>query len=171
MLTHLSHIRLSVISWTVARQAPLSMGFSRQEYWSGLPCPPPGDLPNPGIEPVSLNVSCIAGGFFATTATWGAHANNKHIQNIKCNTSKRETFQNQFKKITVREKKKKGSKLRQISWPTRSLCGLHTKRMTFEMPLFLIPEIVPPSSPCHSELRLSICPHKLRVSFFSSLPQ
>ena len=40
--------------WTVARQAPLSMGFSRQEYWSGLPCPPPGDLLNPGIEPESL---------------------------------------------------------------------------------------------------------------------
>ena len=40
--------------WTVVRQAPLSMGFSRQEYWSGLPCPPPGDLPNPGIEPRSL---------------------------------------------------------------------------------------------------------------------
>ena len=39
--------------WTVARQAPLSMGFSRQEYWSGLPYPPPGDLPNPGIEPES----------------------------------------------------------------------------------------------------------------------
>ena len=39
--------------WTVAHQAPLSMGFSRQEYWSGLPCPPPGDLPNPGIEPRS----------------------------------------------------------------------------------------------------------------------
>ena len=39
--------------WTVAYKAPLSMGFSRQEYWSGLPCPPPGDPPNPGIEPVS----------------------------------------------------------------------------------------------------------------------
>ena len=39
--------------WTVARQAPLSTGFSRQEYWSGLPCPPPGDFSNPGIEPVS----------------------------------------------------------------------------------------------------------------------
>ena len=41
----------SLCSWTVARQAPLSMGFSRKEYWSGLPCPPPGDLPDPGIEP------------------------------------------------------------------------------------------------------------------------
>ena len=40
-------------TWAVAHQAPLSMGFSRQEYWSGLPCPPPGDLPNPGIEPWS----------------------------------------------------------------------------------------------------------------------
>ena len=39
--------------WTIAHQAPLSMGFPRQEYWSGLPCPPPGDLPNPGIKPGS----------------------------------------------------------------------------------------------------------------------
>ena len=44
----------SAILWTVTHQAPLSMGFSRQEYWSGLPCPSPGDLPNPGIEPGSL---------------------------------------------------------------------------------------------------------------------
>ena len=50
----LSRVRLFVIPWTVARQAPLSMGFSRQEYWSGLPLPSPGDLPDPGIKPVSL---------------------------------------------------------------------------------------------------------------------
>ena len=43
----------SVTPWTVTRQAPLSMGFSRQEHWSELPCPPPGDLPNPGIVPRS----------------------------------------------------------------------------------------------------------------------
>ena len=49
----LSSVQLFVIPWTVAGQAPLSLGFSRQEYWSGLPCPPPGDLPNPGIEPRS----------------------------------------------------------------------------------------------------------------------
>ena len=49
----LSCVWLFATLWTVARQAPLSMGFSRQEYWSGLPCPPPGDLPNPGIEPGS----------------------------------------------------------------------------------------------------------------------
>ena len=55
--------------WTVARQAPLSMGLSRQEYWSGLPCPPPRDLPNPGIEPVSLTPPSLAGGFFTTSAT------------------------------------------------------------------------------------------------------
>ena len=47
----LSHVRLFVTPWTVAHQAPPSMGFSRQEYWSGLPFPSPGDLPNPGIEP------------------------------------------------------------------------------------------------------------------------
>ena len=45
-------------------QAPLSMGFSRQEYCSGLPCPLPGDLPNPGVEPVSLTSPALAGGFF-----------------------------------------------------------------------------------------------------------
>ena len=50
-----------VTPWTVARQAPLSMGFSRQEYWSGLPFPSPGDLPDPGIKPTS---PALAGGFF-----------------------------------------------------------------------------------------------------------
>ena len=49
----LSRVRLFATPWTVAHQTPLSMGFSRQEYWSGLPCPPPGDLPNPGIKPRS----------------------------------------------------------------------------------------------------------------------
>ena len=49
----LSHVRLFETPWTVAHQAPPSMGFSRQEYWSGLPFPSPGDLPNPGIEPRS----------------------------------------------------------------------------------------------------------------------
>ena len=49
----LSHVRLFATSWTVAYQASPSMGFSRQEYWSGLPFPLPGDLPNPGTEPVS----------------------------------------------------------------------------------------------------------------------
>ena len=50
-----------------------AMGFSMQEYWSGLPCPPLGDLPNPGIEPVSLMSSVLAGVFFTTSATWEAH--------------------------------------------------------------------------------------------------
>ena len=50
----LSHVQLFAIPWTVAHQAPLSMGFSRQEYCSGLPCPSPGDLPDPGMEPVSF---------------------------------------------------------------------------------------------------------------------
>ena len=52
MLSHFSHVQLFMTLWTIARQAPLSMGFSRQEYWSGLPCPPPGDL-DPGIKPMS----------------------------------------------------------------------------------------------------------------------
>ena len=52
-LSHLSHVQLFATLWTVAHQAPLSMEFSRQENWSVLPCPPPGDLPNPGIKPGS----------------------------------------------------------------------------------------------------------------------
>ena len=52
--------------WTVAHQGPLSMGFSGHEYWSGLPCSPPGDLPDPGIEPVSLMSPSLADGFFTT---------------------------------------------------------------------------------------------------------
>ena len=55
-----------------ACQAILSLGFSRHEYWNGLPCSPPGDLPDPGIEPVSLTSPALAGGFFTTSATWEA---------------------------------------------------------------------------------------------------
>jgi len=54
----------SASPWTVARQAPLFMGFSRQDYWSGLPCPPPGDLLDSGIEPASLASPALAGRFF-----------------------------------------------------------------------------------------------------------
>ena len=53
MLSYFSHILFFAAQWTVACQSPLSMGFFRQEYWNGLPCPPPGDHPDPGIEPVS----------------------------------------------------------------------------------------------------------------------
>ena len=59
----LSHVRLFVTPWTVAHQAPPSMGFSRQEYWSGLPFPSLGDLSDPGIEPTSPT---LVGGFFTT---------------------------------------------------------------------------------------------------------
>ena len=58
--------------WTAACQAPLSMGFSRQGYWSGLPFPPPEDLPDPEIEPASLTSPALAGRFFTTRATWKA---------------------------------------------------------------------------------------------------
>ena len=64
VLSHFSHVQLFATLWTVARQAPLLMGFCRQEYWSGFPCPPPSDLPDPGIEPTSLVSLALAGGFF-----------------------------------------------------------------------------------------------------------
>ena len=62
----LSHVQLFVTSWTIACQAPLSTGFSRQEYWSCLPFPTPGDLPDPGIEPASLVSPALAGRSFTT---------------------------------------------------------------------------------------------------------
>ena len=65
MLSCFSYIRLFQTICTIALQAPLSMGFSRQESWSGLLCPPPGDLPDPGIKPVSC-VSCLASRHFTT---------------------------------------------------------------------------------------------------------
>ena len=65
LLFMVSHVQLFGTPWTVASQAPLSLGFPRQEYWCGLPFPPPGDLPNPGIESVSPT-SALGGGFFAT---------------------------------------------------------------------------------------------------------
>ena len=74
VLSCFNHVWVFATLWTVARQAPLSMGFSRQEYWSGLPCPPPGDLPNPGIQPVTP-----AGRFFTAEPpgkpiTWIYHS-------------------------------------------------------------------------------------------------
>jgi len=59
VLSCFSRVQLFAAPWTVAHQAPLSMRFSRQEYWSGLPCTSPGDLPNPEIEPVSLGLLCL----------------------------------------------------------------------------------------------------------------
>ena len=56
MLSLFNHVQLFATPWTVTHQTPLSMGFSRQEYWNGLPCLPPGDLPEPGIEPESLTL-------------------------------------------------------------------------------------------------------------------
>ena len=69
----LSRVQLFVTPWSLARQAPLSMGFSRQEYWSGLPCPPQRDLPNPEIEPTSVTSPALADAFSTTRTTWGAH--------------------------------------------------------------------------------------------------
>ena len=70
LLSRFSRVRLSVAPWTVAHQAPPAMGFSRQEYWSGLPCPSPGNLPDRGIEPTSIASPALAGRFFTTSAAW-----------------------------------------------------------------------------------------------------
>ena len=72
MLSHFSHVQLFATLQTVAHQAPLSMGFSKQEYWSGLLCSPPGDHLISGIKPTSLMSLTLAGRFFTTSTTWEA---------------------------------------------------------------------------------------------------
>ena len=70
VLSCFSRVWLCVTLWTVARWAPLSMGFSRQQSWSGYLFPSPGDLPDPGIKPGSLTSPALASRFFTTSATW-----------------------------------------------------------------------------------------------------
>ena len=86
MLSHFIRVQLSATLLTIAHQAPLSIEFSGQEYWSGLSFPSPGDLPNSGIKPVSLLFPALVGGFFTTSTTWEAESNNTHgnlkLQNI-----------------------------------------------------------------------------------------
>ena len=70
--SHSDSLLLFTIPWTVACQAPLSMEFSKQEHWTGFPCPPPGDLPDPGIEPEALRSLALAASFFTTSISWEA---------------------------------------------------------------------------------------------------
>ena len=70
VLSHFSHVWLFATLRTVACQVSQSIRFSRQEYWSGLPCPHPGDLPDPEIKPVSLMSPALADRFFTTSSTW-----------------------------------------------------------------------------------------------------
>ena len=74
VIQSLSHVQLFATLWTVACQAPLSMGFSRQESWSGLSCPPPGDLPDPGIKLASLTSPALEGRLSTTSASWEAQS-------------------------------------------------------------------------------------------------
>ena len=68
----LSHVQVFVVPWAVAHKAPLSMEYSRQEYWNGLPFPTPGNLPDPEIQPASLGSPALADGFFITSTPWEA---------------------------------------------------------------------------------------------------
>ena len=83
MLSHFSRVWLFAAPWIIAHQAPLSMWFSRQEYWSGLPCPPPGDLADPGTEPESFVSPALAGGFFTTSTAWEAPAHTHKKETLK----------------------------------------------------------------------------------------
>ena len=78
MLSCFSRVQLFVTLQTLAHQAPLSIGFSRQEYWTGLPWPPPGNLPDTGIEPTSLVSPAFASGFFTTATTGEAYESESH---------------------------------------------------------------------------------------------
>ena len=84
MLSCFRCVRLFVTLWTIARQAPLSMGFSRQESWRGLPCPAPGDLPDPGNEPMLLTSPALVSGFFTTNTTRQAPSSLWKWKSLSC---------------------------------------------------------------------------------------
>ena len=91
----LSYVWLFATPWTVAHQAPLSLGFSRQEYWSGLPFPLLGDLPNPGTKPVFLESPALAGRFFTTRAIWKGltdYISHYNIETLSANQAMVQSF-------------------------------------------------------------------------------
>ena len=94
MPSHFSRVRLCD-PMRCSLPAHLSMGFSRQEYWNGLPCPPQRDLPNPGCKPTSLTSPVLAGGFFTVSATWKALA-----QTYWSGISSERTWESAFNKLT-----------------------------------------------------------------------
>ena len=77
MLSRFSCVWLFAILWTLSARLLCPGGFSREKYWSWLPCPPPGNLPNPGVEPASLKSAALAGGFFTTSTPWAAQARHR----------------------------------------------------------------------------------------------
>ena len=93
MFSCFGHVHFFVTPWTVAHQFPLSVGFPRQEYWSGLPCPPPGDLPNPGIELASLMSPPLTDRFFTTSATWVAQTQLLHVLTVRTGHGTTDWFQ------------------------------------------------------------------------------
>ena len=82
VLSHFGHVQLYAAPWTVAHQAPLSREFSTQEYWSGLPCPSSGNLPDPGTEPTSLMPPALAGRFFTASAMWEALRRSQRLSDL-----------------------------------------------------------------------------------------
>ena len=111
MLSHSSHVPLFSTPWTIVCQDPLSMGFSRQEYWSGLLCPLLGDLPDPGIELQSLMSPTLAGGFFTASATWEApvwldrcpYKKTRYQHALSPHTHKRKTTSGHREKMAIWE--------------------------------------------------------------------
>ena len=118
-LSRFSCVQLFETPWTVARQAPLSIGFYKQEHWSELLCPPPGDLPNPGIERKASWVFCIAGRFF-TAEPLGKPLD----KNVSTGHSKwdRLTWSliKQFPVLTLPYKFNKGQPLLQSDWISKA---------------------------------------------------
>ena len=118
-----SHFRLFATPWTVALQAPVSMGFSGQEDWSGLPSPPPEALPSPGTEPPSLACPALAGGFLATSTAWEALTDalrGLKLTGTACVQQTSVTNDNNNKKLAHR----RGQKVVAVESPTEGSWGV-----------------------------------------------
>ena len=118
MLTHFSCVRLCAMLRTIACQ--LFMGFSRQEYWSVLLFPSPGDLPNPGIETASLASPALAGRFFTTSATWEVPVAEPHWAQLRTATSQ----------LTHRDRNKKMLEIYITEFRSSMLCSISAATMT-----------------------------------------
>ena len=82
VLSHFHRVQLCAALWTVSLQAPLCMGLFRQEYWSGLPCPPPGIFPTQGLNPCLLHQPALTSGFFTASTSWEAQVLHGVGQNV-----------------------------------------------------------------------------------------
>ena len=155
-----SHVQLFVTPWTVVCQAPLSTGLPRQEYWSELPFPPPGDLPDPWIKPMSLASPALMGGFFTPSATYSVSVSVQLLSHVRLFVTPWTAAHQAYLSITN-------------SWSLPKLMSLESvipsNHLILCHPLLLLPSIFPSIRVFSNESFLHINGHSTGVSASASV--